>query len=239
MATEGRLNSAEPPRPRKRCRRTVSCNLCRMRKLKCDREYPTCGRCAKSRNPEQCTYENRFLWQEPKTVTPPPLELRHRSSTSRTNQQQQSVPVVAASAASSSQPRSMATGAAIQSQPATRKGPAEGSSSRERYLDTVLNRPCTQQTCGQACGQSDRSQCQHQEEPTQYYSIPRNHSPASPSQQLDMPNRVLIRGKETRTRFNGGGIVANLMMQVIDVVNGDILAGSDIMAVPKIEASDR
>lgn len=238
MATEERLSSAEPPsqRPRKRCRRTVSCNLCRMRKLKCDREYPTCGRCAKSKNPEQCTYENRFLWQEPKTVTPPPSEMSQRSATGRTNQQQQSMPGIAGSVATS-QPRATGAGIAAQGQSASGRGPAEGSSSRERYLDTVLNRSCTQ-GCGQSCGQNDRSGCPNQDESTQYYTIPRNHSPASPSQQLDMPNRVLIRGKETRTRFNGGGIIANLMMQVSDVVTTILRADAEMATVSETETSD-
>jgi hypothetical protein len=40
------------------------------------------------------------------------------------------------------------------------------------------------------------------------------HTLATPSQRLDLPNKVMIRGKETRTRFNGGGIMSNLMLQV-------------------------
>lgn len=37
---------------------------------------------------------------------------------------------------------------------------------------------------------------------------------ASPSQKLEFPNKFAIRGKETRTRFNGNGIFANLFIQV-------------------------
>ncbi|KAJ5885243.1 hypothetical protein N7495_009753 [Penicillium taxi] len=55
-------------RPRKRRRRTMACTQCRSRKLKCDREYPSCSRCLKSRTPTECTYEDGFLWQQPTTV---------------------------------------------------------------------------------------------------------------------------------------------------------------------------
>lgn len=37
---------------------------------------------------------------------------------------------------------------------------------------------------------------------------------ASPSQELDISPRIMMRGKETKTRFNGSGIFANLMSQV-------------------------
>lgn len=36
----------------------------------------------------------------------------------------------------------------------------------------------------------------------------------SPSQQLDLSPRIMMRGKETRTRFNGSSILANVMAQV-------------------------
>lgn len=59
---------SDPPRARKRRRRTMACTQCRSRKLRCDREYPICSRCQKSKNPAQCTYEDGFLWQQPSTV---------------------------------------------------------------------------------------------------------------------------------------------------------------------------
>lgn len=63
----------QPPeqRVRKRRRRTMACTQCRSRKLRCDREYPTCGRCLKSKTPTKCTYEDGFLWQQPNTVASP------------------------------------------------------------------------------------------------------------------------------------------------------------------------
>lgn len=38
--------------------------------------------------------------------------------------------------------------------------------------------------------------------------------PVSPSQQLDMAPRFLMRGRQTKTRYNGSGMFANLMAQV-------------------------
>ena len=43
---------------RKRKRKTFSCDTCRRRKLKCDRELPVCGRCKKSGDAANCVYKN-------------------------------------------------------------------------------------------------------------------------------------------------------------------------------------
>lgn len=43
---------------RKRKRKTFSCDTCRRRKLKCDRELPVCGRCKKSGDAASCFYQN-------------------------------------------------------------------------------------------------------------------------------------------------------------------------------------
>lgn len=37
---------------------------------------------------------------------------------------------------------------------------------------------------------------------------------ASPTQELHISPKIMMRGKETKTRFNGSGIFANLMSQV-------------------------
>ena len=42
---------------RKRRRKTLSCYDCRRRKLRCDREYPSCGRCRKAGQPDSCSYQ--------------------------------------------------------------------------------------------------------------------------------------------------------------------------------------
>ena len=43
---------------RKRRRKALSCFICRSRKLKCDREYPACGRCRNAGQPQSCVYES-------------------------------------------------------------------------------------------------------------------------------------------------------------------------------------
>jgi hypothetical protein len=50
--------SANAPVKRRRRRRTAACMQCRSRKLKCDQEYPTCGRCAKGPRPKACAYQD-------------------------------------------------------------------------------------------------------------------------------------------------------------------------------------
>lgn len=44
---------------RKRRRIALSCYDCRRRKLRCDREYPACGRCRKGGHAETCSYDSR------------------------------------------------------------------------------------------------------------------------------------------------------------------------------------
>lgn len=44
---------------RKRRRIALSCYDCRRRKLRCDREYPACGRCRKGGHPDTCSYDSR------------------------------------------------------------------------------------------------------------------------------------------------------------------------------------
>ncbi|KAI0124166.1 hypothetical protein BJ170DRAFT_638338 [Xylariales sp. AK1849] len=62
---------AEPERRRRRP--TVSCSVCKRRKIRCDRENP-CGNCRRSRNLETCVYENPL---------PRPPQQRPRQGTSQ------------------------------------------------------------------------------------------------------------------------------------------------------------
>lgn len=43
---------------RKRRRKALSCYDCRRRKLRCDREYPSCSRCRKAGQAHSCIYES-------------------------------------------------------------------------------------------------------------------------------------------------------------------------------------
>ena len=55
-----RSNSVEDIKggERKRRRKALSCFICRSRKLKCDREYPACGRCRNAGQPQSCVYDS-------------------------------------------------------------------------------------------------------------------------------------------------------------------------------------
>jgi hypothetical protein len=55
---ESAHDGEEQQSTRKRKRKTFSCDTCRKRKLKCDRELPICGRCQKSGNAASCIYEH-------------------------------------------------------------------------------------------------------------------------------------------------------------------------------------
>src|ERR1700712_1744722 len=43
----------------KRKRKTFSCYDCRRKKLRCDRLYPTCGRCQSAGRASSCAYESQ------------------------------------------------------------------------------------------------------------------------------------------------------------------------------------
>lgn len=47
-----------PRRVTKRARQPVSCQLCRIRKLRCDREHPVCGSCVKRGDEDSCSYSS-------------------------------------------------------------------------------------------------------------------------------------------------------------------------------------
>lgn len=49
---------------RKRRRKALSCYDCRRRKLRCDREYPSCSRCRKAGQAHSCIYESGSLGHE-------------------------------------------------------------------------------------------------------------------------------------------------------------------------------
>ena len=51
----------------RRKRKALSCYDCRRRKLRCDRELPTCGRCSKAGHADTCSYDERSI--TPKNIT--------------------------------------------------------------------------------------------------------------------------------------------------------------------------
>ncbi|KAE8153974.1 C6 transcription factor [Aspergillus avenaceus] len=201
----------EPPpeqRVRKRRRRTMACTQCRSRKLRCDREYPTCGRCQKSKTPIKCTYEDGFLWQQPNTVVSSafpergPTALVQASHLARAHP----TPDSAISSVTRSQPTSTDT------RPMQEK--------RDRFLETVLGAPKAAVNQEPYVNPELLQRSKHL--PANRHEPPPHQPgdedlPASPSQQLDIAPRIMMRGKETKTRYNGSGIFANLIAQFPDI----------------------
>ncbi|RAO66923.1 uncharacterized protein BHQ10_002935 [Talaromyces amestolkiae] len=211
-------NSPSETRPRKRRRRTVACTQCRTRKLKCDREYPACSRCLKSGIPDRCKYEDSFVWQQPNTVTAstatasstttPPnggiAGIDRLSSTSHITLPPPGRVATDASPRFATVLPAYPKSAAAVPTPLPLPASHLQQSSRARFLDTVLDAP-NPPVSKTWRADGDAAQPGH---PGSY-----QHTLATPSQRLELPNKVMIRGKETRTRFNGGGIMSNLMLQ--------------------------
>jgi hypothetical protein len=180
---------------------------CRSRKLRCTREYPICGRCQKSKTPSSCRYEDGFLWQQPSTVSTTRLPDREPGSTATA--QDRAAPVHS--------PPDSGLGALppgpepSQPQAADRPPCRE---KRDRFLETVLGAPKAAFNPDPYVNAARRPR--ETDVPVEHVEDNRDADLlASPSQQLDISPRVIMRGKETRTRFNGSGIFANLMAQVV------------------------
>ncbi|KAL4921829.1 hypothetical protein BDW62DRAFT_173474 [Aspergillus aurantiobrunneus] len=193
-------------RVRKRRRRTIACSQCRSRKLKCDREYPTCGRCLKSKTPTKCSYEDGFLWQQPTTVesslpaaTQNPIQLVDR-------------PVAAHPTPDSGISKSSAR---PQLANPTTAGPVE--EKRDRFLETVLGAPKAAINQDFINGTELLHRHRHHTASHHEDSVQDDEPPVSPSQPLDISPRIMIRGKDTKTRYNGSGIFANLIAQFPDL----------------------
>ncbi|KAF7515944.1 hypothetical protein PCG10_002670 [Penicillium crustosum] len=235
----------QPDRVRKRRRRTMACTQCRTRKLRCDREYPTCSRCLKSRTPSKCTYEDGFLWQQPTTVTNTAFTSDRGSGVSMSRDTpietppDSGIPTVSTRTETfpASDPPRMAmaggpmhheyhglTGHALappyRGRPHDRErkdcfletvlGAPKAAVNQEPYLNTsVLQRPKrpapTSEHDMQAPSQVDDAHIDEEEDPL------------SPTDQLDLAPRMMMRGRETKTRFSGSGIFASLVAQFPDI----------------------
>lgn len=268
--------SSDPaPRARKRRRRTMACTQCRSRKLRCDREYPVCGRCQKSKTPAQCTYEDGFLWQQPNTVpattvfsgatagggpgstiatsangslnsivTRPPEINNFATNNGASNVNQDlTLPRVVADRTHVHTPDSGITSGWAPARASASATDAQREDKRDRFLETVLGAPkaavnqepyvntdvLQRHSHHHYSGGGGLSGYYTPHYPNTHhysgqYSQHHRYSPghsdeddlgrASPSQQLNMSPRIMMRGKETRTRFNGSSILANVMAQV-------------------------
>lgn len=264
----------DPARTRKRRRRTMACMQCRSRKLRCDREYPVCGRCQKGKNPEQCTYEDGFLWQQPNTVpattvfsgaapgatagegtasttASPTITKQFDSSNGSHNGNAMGVgnsslsfPRVIADRTPVHTPDSGITSSwAPPRHAAASESETLCQGKRDRFLETVLGAPkaaVNQEPFMNADVLQRHSHHHHHSGSGRSFGYYSHHYPPShyaneqqqhhhysadgsdedesgklsPSQQIDLSPRIMMRGKETRTRFNGSSILANVMAQV-------------------------
>ncbi|PWY87976.1 hypothetical protein BO94DRAFT_60288 [Aspergillus sclerotioniger CBS 115572] len=200
----------EPPpeqhRVRKRRRRTMACMQCRSRKLRCDREYPVCGRCQKSKTPSKCTYEDGFLWQQPNTVASPVFSDRGPTTTVQMPQADRATAHPTPDSGISSLPSRYHPSLPVEEK-------------RDKFLETVLGAPkaAVNQEPYVTTELLQRHHPPDTHPETHPYPDEDDDSPPSPSQQLDVSPRIMMRGKETKTRFNGSGIFANLIAQFPDL----------------------
>ncbi|KAJ6031078.1 hypothetical protein N7540_001810 [Penicillium herquei] len=224
---------AQADRPRKRRRRTMACTQCRSRKLRCDREYPTCGRCLKSRAPTKCTYEDGFLWQQPTTVTTTAFNPDRGSTVSmpRNDQTPLQTPPDSGLGAPSIRSDALLSTTAPGSGPTPSDGlHGRGKHGRERrdcFLETVLGAPkaAVNQEPYVNTGLLQRPRRLLPEPEVTFSSQIDTHDidegdlddPLTPTNQLDISPRIMMRGRETKTRFSGSGIYANLVAQFPDI----------------------
>ncbi|KAJ5306154.1 hypothetical protein PENANT_c024G08981 [Penicillium antarcticum] len=241
-----------PERVRKRRRRTMACTQCRTRKLRCDREYPTCSRCLKSRTPNKCTYEDGFLWQQPTTVgTTSFASDRGPTTMPRADHTPLDTPDsgIATESARTEPPQANDPGAGADAvsyhlqqnhhhpdhphhhdhpshvlAPHLR-GKPHGKDRKERgFLETVLGAPkaAVNQEPYVNTGLLQRPKRSAPEPDMQSSRVDDDHiyeeeDALTPSHQLDFSPRIMMRGRETRTRFSGSGIFANLVAQFPDI----------------------
>ncbi|KAJ5520231.1 hypothetical protein N7463_000684 [Penicillium fimorum] len=235
--------NTQPDRVRKRRRRTMACTQCRTRKLRCDREYPTCSRCLKSRTPSKCTYEDGFLWQQPTTVTTA-LATDQRSTLSMPRDTPIDTPSDSAITTVSSRtepfPASEAPRMAMAGSPMHHeyhgltghalappyRGRPHDRERKDCFLETVLGAPkaAVNQEPYVNMGlqrpkRSAPASEQDMQAPSQvdYAHIDEEEDPLSPTDQLDLAPRMMMRGRETKTRFSGSGIFASLVAQFPDI----------------------
>jgi hypothetical protein len=236
MADVQVFGTSQAERPRKRRRRTMACTQCRSRKLRCDREYPTCGRCLKSKTPTKCTYEDGFLWQQPTTVPAAAFAPDQASTGSLSHNEQihiQTPPDSGLGAPSTRSETLLSTGHPGPAPTSSEDPPyhhhfhgrGRGHHGRERgFLETVLGAPKA------AVNQEPYVNTGLLQRPKRSFPEPEipfasqvdgegiddedSEDELSPTQQLDLSPRIMMRGRETKTRFSGSGIYANLVAQV-------------------------
>lgn len=216
----------------------MACTQCRSRKLRCDREYPTCTRCLKSRTPTKCTYEDGFLWQQPTTVTEAAFAADRGNGNSVMSlhprkEQTEFINIEtppdsglgAASTRSEALLSTIAPDLGPTARPQSGPHPKGRHLGKERgFLETVLGAPkaAVNQEPYVNTGLLQRPKRLAPEEVIPFSTrMGRGEDDyeevddvLSPSHQLDLSPRMMMRGRETKTRFSGSGIYANVVAQV-------------------------
>lgn len=207
--------STNTPVKRRRRRRTAACAQCRNRKLKCDQEYPICGRCAKGPRPSDCTYQDATQHQLPtgsnSSTSQPPVAVWGETSTVR-------VPDHNGVAAAGREPSSTDRPELNQTQPEAgvstlgvdgdesgqcNSGLQSNSQFIKRHLDYTPSSKRRKTFPNEAPGLGGNIL-----EDDELYS--RDHR----SQFLDIPTKTYWRGKDSRSRFYGSSLVINMISEV-------------------------
>ncbi|EFR02745.1 hypothetical protein MGYG_05744 [Nannizzia gypsea CBS 118893] len=189
----------EPKKKRKR--RTIACLQCRTRKVRCDLEFPSCGRCAKGPWPDACVYEN---------AGPPTWSATSTLPASRPPSKEQT------------RPRADADGRDV-------RGDASSSQLSEEQRIRELERVVLNFAQSQAYAKQGMvmgrlpartaadSEIQHTPSPhsTQYSRDEATSIPTTA--RLDVPSRSLPRVKGNKTRFYGLSNVSSLVAEFGDL----------------------
>lgn len=191
---------------RKRRRRTIACAQCRSRKVKCDLEYPTCGRCRKGPWPDACVYESPApAWQQRQHQ---PQQQQNPLSSSTGSRD----PSVKGSALSNSHDGCVHnTNGTAEPRPSVYDQNRDGNQ-RIRELERALQL-LTQQTPSTATSYPSKADTESPRLPDvpsarEESSVPRDQ------RKLGIPSRSLMGGKETKTRFFGCSNVSSLASEV-------------------------
>lgn len=217
-ARDESAESSTTPVKRRRRRRTSACVQCRNRKLKCDQEYPICGRCAKGPRPSDCAYQDVTQHQLPissgfstsqlpaagsgksATVIVPnrdgvAVSSRERSSADKAQLDQAQPPEAAVS--------TIGVNGDESGQCFAPKGSAQFV---KRLMDYPSSSKRRKTFPDEAQGLGGNPL-----EDDELYS--RDHR----SRLLDIPTKTYWRGKECRSRFYGNSIIVNMITEVCPI----------------------
>ncbi|EFE40106.1 hypothetical protein TRV_05175 [Trichophyton verrucosum HKI 0517] len=191
----------EPKKKRKR--RTIACLQCRTRKVRCDLEFPSCGRCAKGPWPDACVYENAgpTTWSSTGTL-PATRSLSNEQSRSRADADGRDVRGDASSSRLSEEQRIRELERVVlsfaQSQAYAKQGMAMGRLHSRAAAD---------------------SEIQHTPSPrsTQYSRDEAGSITTTTTTRPDAHSRPLLGVKGNRTRFYGLSNVASLVTEFGDL----------------------